>query len=48
MWSLVEAKRPVSLSLVGNFGASAEGDRLSFPVEGFDMGSLSMRSALFG
>ena len=30
------------------FGASAEGDRLGFPVEGFDMGSLSMRSALFG
>lgn len=29
------------------FGASRESDGLSFPVEGFDLGSLSMRSCLW-
>jgi len=29
-------------------GASAPGERVTFPLTGFDMGSLSMRAALFG
>ena len=29
-------------------GAAGSGDKLSFPVEGFDMGSLSMRSVIWG
>jgi 4,5-DOPA dioxygenase extradiol len=29
-------------------GASAPGERVTYPITGFDMGSLSMRAALFG
>jgi 4,5-DOPA dioxygenase extradiol len=29
-------------------GASDDGDRVSFPIDGFDMGSLSMRSVIWG
>lgn len=36
------------LPLLVAFGASRETDRLSFPVTGFDMGSLSMRSVRWG
>lgn len=34
------------LPLLYVFGASAEEDALSFPIEGFDLGSISMRSVL--
>ncbi len=36
------------LPLLYSFGASDTADRVRFPVTGFDMGSLSMRSVLFG
>ena len=36
------------LPLIYAFGASDERDRVSFPVEGFDLGSISMRCVLFG
>ena len=36
------------LPLLYASGASAEGDEVTFPVTGFDMGSLSMRSVRFG
>lgn len=35
------------LPLLYAFGASDDGDRLTFPIEGFDLGSVSMRSFLF-
>ncbi len=35
------------LPLIYAFGAADERDSVSFPVEGFDMGSMSMRSVLF-
>jgi 4,5-DOPA dioxygenase extradiol len=36
------------LPLLYSFGASSDGDALSFPITGFDAGSLSMRSVRFG
>jgi 4,5-DOPA dioxygenase extradiol len=36
------------LPLLYAAGASAPGDAVRFPIEGFDMASLSMRSVLFG
>ena len=36
------------LPLLYAVGASAPEDRVRFPIEGFDMSSLSMRSALLG
>ena len=36
------------LPLLYAFGASTEVDALSFPVTGFELGSLSMRAARFG
>lgn len=36
------------LPLLVAYGASRESDALTFPVEGFDLGSLSMRSARWG
>jgi len=36
------------LPLLYAFGASSEQDAVSYPVSGFDMGSLSMRSVRFG
>jgi 4,5-DOPA dioxygenase extradiol len=36
------------LPLLYSFGASSEADALSYPVTGFDAGSLSMRSVRFG
>ncbi len=36
------------LPLLYAAGASAPGDRVRFPVEGFDMASISMRSAILG
>ena len=36
------------LPLLYAFGASAETDAVSYPIEGFDAGSLSMRSVRFG
>lgn len=36
------------LPLLYSFGASLEGDTLSYPITGFDAGSLSMRSVRFG
>jgi len=35
------------LPLLYAYGASSDADRVSFPAEGFDLGSLSMRSVLF-
>jgi len=36
------------LPLLYSFGASAESDAVSYPITGFDAGSLSMRSVRFG
>jgi 4,5-DOPA dioxygenase extradiol len=36
------------LPLLYAAGASAEGDAVSFPITGFDLASLSMRSVIFG
>jgi 4,5-DOPA dioxygenase extradiol len=36
------------LPLLYAAGASDGRDRVSFPISGFDLGSLSMRSVLFG
>jgi 4,5-DOPA dioxygenase extradiol len=36
------------LPLLYAFGASLESDALSFPILGFDAGSISMRSVRFG
>ncbi len=36
------------LPLLYAYGASTEQDKLSFPVEGFDLGSISMRAVRFG
>jgi 4,5-DOPA dioxygenase extradiol len=36
------------LPLLYAFGASAEADAVSYPITGFDAGSLSMRSVRFG
>jgi 4,5-DOPA dioxygenase extradiol len=36
------------LPLLYAFGASSEADAVSYPIEGFDAGSLSMRSVRFG
>lgn len=36
------------LPLLYAYGASDDGDRLSFPITGFDWGSISMRSVFFG
>lgn len=36
------------LPLLYSFGASSEADRLSYPIVGFDAGSLSMRAVRFG
>jgi 4,5-DOPA dioxygenase extradiol len=36
------------LPLLYSFGASFEDDSLSYPIDGFDAGSLSMRSVRFG
>ena len=36
------------LPLIYAMGASDPGDKVSFPISGFDMGSLSMRSVFFG
>jgi 4,5-DOPA dioxygenase extradiol len=36
------------LPLLYVLGAATERDRVSFPIEGFDLGSVSMRSVLFG
>jgi 4,5-DOPA dioxygenase extradiol len=36
------------LPLLYSFGASSENDALSYPITGFDAGSLSMRSVRFG
>jgi 4,5-DOPA dioxygenase extradiol len=36
------------LPLLYAYGATDAEDRASFPIEGFDLGSLSMRSVLFG
>ncbi|HWO12337.1 MAG TPA: 4,5-DOPA dioxygenase extradiol, partial [Polyangiaceae bacterium] len=36
------------LPLLYSFGASSEQDRVSYPVTGFDLGSLSMRAVRFG
>jgi 4,5-DOPA dioxygenase extradiol len=36
------------LPLVYTYAVTDEADRVSFPIEGFDAGSLSMRSVLFG
>lgn len=36
------------LPLLYSFGASSESDALSYPISGFDAGSLSMRSVRFG
>ena len=36
------------LPLLYSFGASSEEDAISYPVTGFDLGSLSMRSVRFG
>jgi 4,5-DOPA dioxygenase extradiol len=35
------------LPLLYAYGASAAGERVQFPIEGFDLGSLSMRTAIF-
>jgi len=35
------------LPLLYAAGAASPGDRVSFPIEGFDLGSLSMRSVIF-
>ncbi|HTV21272.1 MAG TPA: 4,5-DOPA dioxygenase extradiol [Polyangiaceae bacterium] len=36
------------LPLLYSFGASAEADAVSYPIQGFDAGSLSMRTVRFG
>lgn len=36
------------LPLIYAAGAATENDRVNFPIEGFDWGSLSMRSVIFG
>ena len=36
------------LPLLYAAGAADESDRVSFPTEGFDLGSLSMRNVIFG
>lgn len=36
------------LPLIYSYGAADEGESVSFPIEGFDWGSLSMRSLIFG
>lgn len=36
------------LPLIYAAGAAAESDRVQFPTEGFDLGSLSMRNIIFG
>ena len=36
------------LSLIYTAGAAEESDRVRFPTEGFDLGSLSMRNIIFG
>lgn len=36
------------LPLLYAFGASSDSDRVTFPIDGFDAGSLSMRSVRFG
>jgi 4,5-DOPA dioxygenase extradiol len=36
------------LPLIYAAGAANENDRVSFPTEGFDLGSLSMRNVIFG
>jgi 4,5-DOPA dioxygenase extradiol len=36
------------LPLLYSFGASSEQDTISYPITGFDAGSLSMRSVRFG
>ena len=36
------------LPMLYAYGATDDGDRAEFPIEGFDMGSLSMRTVLFG
>ena len=36
------------LPLIYTAGAATESDRIRFPTEGFDWGSLSMRSIIFG
>lgn len=36
------------LPLIYAAGAASEGDCVQFPIEGFDLGSLSMRSIIFG
>jgi len=35
------------LPLLYAAGAASKDDQVSFPIEGFDLGSLSMRSVLF-
>lgn len=36
------------LPLIYAAGAANENDHVSFPTEGFDLGSLSMRNVIFG
>ena len=36
------------LPLIYAFGAANQDDRVRFPIEGFDWGSISMRTILFG
>ena len=36
------------LPLLYAYGAASDGDQVRYPISGFDAGSLSMRSAVFG
>jgi 4,5-DOPA dioxygenase extradiol len=36
------------LPLIYAYGASDENDRVQFPTEGFDLGSISMRNVVWG
>jgi len=36
------------LPLIYAYGASGDGDRVAFPGEGFDWGSISMRNVVLG